>query len=154
MMPFSDTCSSVTSSLSEPPQADEYLPLIQDLEQRLRTRTDNLEHLRLSVAEVLSNSSTGFRYIQQSSLDLKKSLAEHRNALCDLNERMDSLQMGTVLFLQMNTKPKLWGNKRGAKKYQHAPRPQFCDDTQSELGWNPLRPRRNSDTASELSCAW
>ncbi|KAM8934279.1 uncharacterized protein RCH25_004725 [Pelodytes ibericus] len=131
----------------------EYLALIQDLEQQLRSQMDKLEHLKLSVAEALccSSSNTGFASIEQHCSDLKISLAEQAAFLSDLNERTESLQMSTSLFAQVSTKPKIWGSRRSFRRSNV--RPQLCDDTQSELGWSLTRPRRNSN-ASELSCVW
>ncbi|KAM4696059.1 uncharacterized protein WCC33_014787 [Rhinophrynus dorsalis] len=144
---------SIRAPLSELLQGEECLAHTQDLEDRLRNHIDKMEHLKLCIAEALSNtSSTGFSYIQRSNAELKMSLEEHAAFLSDLNERMESLQMSTTLFLQMNTKSKLWESRQGSKRY--SVRPQFCNDTQSERGWSPVWPRRNSDAASEMSCAW
>lgn len=134
--------------------AKETIDLIDDLEQRLRGQIDKMERLKLCVAEALvSNvSSTGFSYLEQNSVDLKMSLAEHFNSLCDLNERVKSLEMGTTLLAQACTKPRIAGSRRVLRR-SNTPSP-FCEDAQSELGWGPVWLRRNSCTASEMSCAW
>ncbi|XP_078502697.1 uncharacterized protein LOC144761112 [Lissotriton helveticus] len=144
------------SALREDYRCEDALSVIKDLEQRLRNQIDKLEHLRLNVGEALSSgsSSTGFDFIQQNSADLRTSLLEHQDWLGGLNEHLEALQLNTVLFLQMNTKPRVWSPKRDPKRYQRWTRPVFNDDTHSELGWSPFRSRRNSDTASEMSCAW
>ncbi|CAH2316302.1 Hypothetical predicted protein [Pelobates cultripes] len=128
----------------------ECLMLVQDLEQRLRNQIDKIEHLKLSVAEALSNSSnnTGFKSIEQHGGDLKMSMAEHTAFLNDLNKRTESLQMSISLYIQVKTLPKVWCSRRSIRR-----RRQLVDDTQSELGWNPAWPRRNSNS-SEMSCAW
>ncbi|MEE6513992.1 hypothetical protein FKM82_021912 [Ascaphus truei] len=141
------------SPLCELSQGEEPLAIMQDLELRLRIQMDDMERLRLSVAEALG-SSTGFSYMQQNSAELKVALAEHMTSVRNLNERMESLQISTMLFLQMNTKLRMCVTQRSSRRNQYSMQPQFCDDTQSGLGWNPVRPRRNSDAASEMSCAW
>ncbi|MGH0148961.1 UNVERIFIED_CONTAM: hypothetical protein FKN15_013921 [Acipenser sinensis] len=53
----------------------------------------------------------------------------------------------------MNTKPRRWNTKQASKRSNRWPKPLLGDDVQSELGWSPVRTRRNSDAASEMSCA-
>ncbi|XP_031754059.1 uncharacterized protein LOC116409535 [Xenopus tropicalis] len=135
------------------PQGEECLSHIQNLEETLRNQIDKMEHLKLSVMEVLNSSttSTGFNYIQQTSSEIKMSLAAHTAFLNDLNERMESLKISSTLWV--NTKPKVW-RRRTQSFGRLSVRSRFFDDTQSEQGWSPAWPRRNSDAASEMSCAW
>lgn len=136
-------------------KTDENLALMKDLEDRLRNQIDKLEHLRLSIAEAVSPSSEiGFDFIQESNDDLKLLIMDHGDWLARMNERMETLQMNTAVFVQMNTKPRIWNNKQSTKRYSRWPKLTNTDDTRSEIGWSPTRTRRNSDAASEMSCAW
>ncbi|XP_007900964.2 uncharacterized protein LOC103184639 [Callorhinchus milii] len=140
--------------LRESTKADGTLALMKGLEDRLRAEIHKLDHLRLSISEALSpNSDAGFDCIQDSNEELKMSIAEHGEGLVRLNERMETLQMNTAVFMQMNTKPRVW-NKPNSKRYSRWTSPGYADDTRSEVGWSPARTRRNSDAASEMSCAW
>ncbi|XP_041095045.1 uncharacterized protein LOC121307038 isoform X3 [Polyodon spathula] len=149
-------------SLREGLKVDDNLALMKELEDRLKKQIDKLEHLRLSASEVKDNitsalspsSESGFDFIQQNNADLKLSIADHLEWLARLNERMETLQMNTAVFIQMNTKPRSWKTKQTSKRYNRWPKPLLGDDVQSELGWSPVRTRRNSDAASEMSCAW
>ncbi|XP_078406297.1 uncharacterized protein LOC144685547 [Cetorhinus maximus] len=142
-------------SLRESLKTDETLALMKDLEDRLRAQIDKLEHLRLSIAEALSPSSEiGFDFIQDANDDLKLAIMDHGDWLMRMNERMETLQMNTAVFVQMNTKPRIWNNKQSSKRYSRWPKSMYTDDTRSEVGWSPVRTRRNSDAASEMSCAW
>uniref|UniRef100_H3B5F4 Uncharacterized protein n=1 Tax=Latimeria chalumnae TaxID=7897 RepID=H3B5F4_LATCH len=134
-------------SLTEGLKTEETMSVMKDLESRLRGQIDKLEHLRLSVSEVkiLLNQSNG---------DLKLSITDHMDWLSRLNERMETLQMNTTVFLQMNTKLRIWNPKHSTGRYSRWARPGYTDDARSEAGWSPVRTRRNSDAASEMSCAW
>ncbi|CDQ66589.1 unnamed protein product [Oncorhynchus mykiss] len=127
---------------------DEGLMMMQELEDRLKEQIDKLEHVRLSATELKDNLSG-------INGDLNQSIADHLDWLGQLSERVETLQMNTSVFVQMNPKPRTWGGKQGSR---HAPRwgrlHSLADDAQSEYGWSPIRTRRNSDAASEMSCAW
>ncbi|KAJ8408701.1 hypothetical protein AAFF_G00253360 [Aldrovandia affinis] len=127
---------------------DEGLMMMQELEDRLKEQIDKLEHIRLCATE-LKDSIAG-----QSNADLKQSISDHMDWLSRLTERVESLQMNTAVFVQMNPKPRTWGGKQGPRRSARWGRPHLGDDAQSEFGWSPVRTRRNSDAASEMSCAW
>ncbi|XP_039618649.1 uncharacterized protein LOC120535117 [Polypterus senegalus] len=141
---------------------DENLVLMKELEERLKKQIDKLEHLRLSIAEVKDNmtlalcpsSDCGFGAVQQQGTDLKPLIADHLEWLARLNERMEALQMNTTIFVQMNTKPRTWKRKQHGKQHHNWQRPLAAGDALTEFGWSPVHTRRNSDAASEMSCAW
>lgn len=55
----------------------------------------------------------------------------------------------------MNVKPRSFrGKQQGLRNTARWGRAHLTDDAQSEYGWSPVRTRRNSDAASEMSCAW
>ncbi|XP_014341662.1 uncharacterized protein LOC106702816 isoform X1 [Latimeria chalumnae] len=142
-------------SLTEGLKTEETMSVMKDLESRLRGQIDKLEHLRLSVSEAVSSScDSSFSLLQQSNGDLKLSITDHMDWLSRLNERMETLQMNTTVFLQMNTKLRIWNPKHSTGRYSRWARPGYTDDARSEAGWSPVRTRRNSDAASEMSCAW
>lgn len=58
------------------------------------------------------------------------------------------------LHFKMNPKPRAWTGKQASKHGYRMGRFHQNDDAQSEFGWSPIRTRRNSDTASEMSCNW
>lgn len=122
--------------------------MMQELDDRLKEQIDKLEHIRLSVGD-LKESFSG-----NPSKDLKQSIAEHMDWLSHLTERVETLQMNTTVFVQMNTKPRSWKGKQGHRQSSCWGRSHLADDAQSEYGWSPMRTRRNSDAASEMSCAW
>ncbi|KAM6985724.1 uncharacterized protein FYW47_008017 [Aplochiton taeniatus] len=126
---------------------DEGLMLMQELDDRLKEQIDKLEHVRLSATE-LKDSLSG------SNTDLNHSIADHLDWLSQLSERVETLQMNTNVFVQMNPKPRTWGVKQGSRHGSRWGRPSLVEDAQSEYGWSPIRTRRNSDAASEMSCAW
>lgn len=134
-------------SLREDKRPDEGLMMMQELEDRLKEQIDKLEHIRLSATELKDN-------IAGNSADLKQSIADHLDWLSRLTERVDTLQMNTSVFVQMNPKPRTWGGKQSSRRSARLGRPYQGDDAQSEFGWSPVRTRRNSDAASEMSCAW
>lgn len=61
-----------------------------------------------------------------------------------------------IFFLccQMNPKPRAWTGKPISKHGYRTGRFHQTADAQSEFGWSPIRTRRNSDAASEMSCNW
>ncbi|KAG7476431.1 hypothetical protein MATL_G00082860 [Megalops atlanticus] len=128
-------------------RTDEGLMMMQELEDRLKEQIDKLEHIRLSATE-LKDSIAG------NGADLKQSISDHLEFLSRLTERVETLQMNTAVFVQMNPKPRTWGGKQGSRRLARWGRPHLADDAQSEFGWSPVRTRRNSDAASEMSCAW
>ncbi|KAI1905072.1 hypothetical protein AGOR_G00012170 [Albula goreensis] len=131
----------------EDKRPDEGLMMMQELEDRLKEQIDKLEHIRLSATE-LKDSISG------NNADLKQSISDHLDWLNRLTERVETLQMNTAVFVQMNPKPRAWGGKQGYRRSARWGRPCQADDAQSEFGWSPVRTRRNSDAASEMSCAW
>ncbi|KAJ8346914.1 hypothetical protein SKAU_G00283150 [Synaphobranchus kaupii] len=139
--------SKLRMSLREGKRPDEGLMMMQELEDRLKEQIDKLEHIRLSATELKDN-------IAGNSADLKQSISDHLDWLSRLTERVDTLQMNTSVFVQMNPKPRTWGGKRGSRRSARSGRLCQADDAQSEFGWSPVRTRRNSDAASEMSCAW
>ncbi|KAK1787699.1 hypothetical protein P4O66_016192 [Electrophorus voltai] len=129
-------------------QRDEGLMMMQELEDRLKEHIDKLEHIRLAAAD-LRESPFG------NNGDLRQSITEHVDWLGHLRERVEALQMNTSVFVQMNSKPRLWrGKNQGLRSSSRWGRGPQTDDAQSEIGWSPIRTRRNSDAASEMSCAW
>ncbi|KPP73574.1 hypothetical protein Z043_107326 [Scleropages formosus] len=128
---------------------NEGLMVMQELEDRLNEHIDKLEHIRLSATELKDNLSG-------NHADLKQSISDHLDWLSQLGERVETLQMNTAVFVQMNTKPRTWGSKQGSRRSAHVGplQPAPGDDAQSEFGWSPVRTRRSSDAASEMSCAW
>ncbi|KAI4897535.1 hypothetical protein NFI96_010534 [Prochilodus magdalenae] len=127
---------------------DEGLMMMQELEDRLKEQIDKLEHIRLTATD-LKESLTG------SSGDLRQSIAEHMDWLGQLTERVETLQMNTSVFVQMNAKPRTWrGKQQSFRSSARWGRGHVANDAQSEFGWSPVRTRRNSDAASEMSCAW
>lgn len=54
----------------------------------------------------------------------------------------------------MNPKPRAWAGKQASKHGYRSGRLHQMDDALSEYGWSPIRTRRNSDAASEMSCNW
>ncbi|CAM4533827.1 unnamed protein product [Leuciscus chuanchicus] len=131
------------------PRADEGLMMMQELEDRLREHTDKLEHIRLSTMELrdtLSGKDEG---------DVQECISECVQWLGQLSDRLENLQMNTCVFVQMNAKPRSFrGKQQGLRGSAHWGRSHVTDDVQSEYGWSPVRTRRNSDAASEMSCAW
>lgn len=128
--------------------SDEGLMMMQELEDRLKEHTDKLEHLHLSALQ-LRDALTG------NTEDLQQCLSEHMDWLTHLSERMESLQMNTAVFVQMNARPRSFRAKaQGVRSPAHWSRKRVTDDSQSEQGWNPSNRRRGSDAASEMSCAW
>ncbi|KTG37799.1 hypothetical protein cypCar_00045892 [Cyprinus carpio] len=115
-------------------KADEGLLMMQELEDRLKEHTDKLEH---------------------NNDDMQQCVSEHMEWLAQLSDRAETLQMNTAVFVQMNAKPRSFRVKqqglRSAGRWGHC---HVTDDAQSEYGWSPVRTRRNSDAASEMSCAW
>ncbi|KAF7661502.1 hypothetical protein LDENG_00260470 [Lucifuga dentata] len=126
---------------------DEGLMMMQELEDRLKEQTDKLEHVRLAALE-LKDSLSG------SNSDLSQSIVDHLDWLNHLSERVETLQMNTTVFVQMNPKPRGWGGKQSSKHGYRWGRFHQAEDGQSEFGWSPIRTRRNSDAASEMSCNW
>ncbi|KAM9840993.1 uncharacterized protein ACBR49_014516 [Aulostomus maculatus] len=126
---------------------DEGLMMMQELDDRLKEQIDKLEHVRLTAIELKDNLSG-------SNNDLSQSISEHLEWLNHLSERVETLNMNTAVFVQMNPKPRVWAGKQASKHGQRWGRLQAADDAQSEFGWSPIRTRRNSDAASEMSCNW
>ncbi|KAL6463941.1 hypothetical protein MHYP_G00283320, partial [Metynnis hypsauchen] len=127
---------------------DEGLMMMQELEDRLKEQIDKLEHIRLAATDLREN-------LTGNSGDLRHSIAEHIDWLGQLTERVETLQMNTSVFVQMNAKPRTWrGKQQSFRSSARWGRGQVANDAQSEFGWSPVRTRRNSDAASEMSCAW
>ncbi|XP_076139599.1 uncharacterized protein LOC143122691 isoform X2 [Alosa pseudoharengus] len=126
----------------------EGLMMMQELDDRLKEQIDKLEHIRRSVGELKESMS------ESSAKDLKQSIGDHMDWLSHLTERVETLQMNTTVFVQMNTKPRSFKGKRGLRQSSRWGGSHLVDDAQSEYGWSPIRTRRNSDAASEMSCAW
>ncbi|TNM92367.1 hypothetical protein fugu_019379 [Takifugu bimaculatus] len=126
---------------------DEGLMMMQELDDRLKDQIDKLEHLRLAAVELRDNLS-------ESNNDLTQSIADHQEWLNHLSERVETLHMNTSVFVQMNPKPRAWTGKPISKHGYRTGRFHQTDDAQSEFGWSPIRTRRNSDAASEMSCNW
>ncbi|CAL8327051.1 unnamed protein product [Boreogadus saida] len=127
-------------------RADEGLLMMQELDDRLKEQIDKLEHLRLA--------STELKDLSGSNGDLSQSITDHLDWLNHLSERVETLQMNTTIFAQMNPKPRAWGGKPGSKQNPHRGRYHLADDAQSEMGWPTMRRRRDSDAGSEMSCSW
>ncbi|KAM3600403.1 uncharacterized protein V6R79_022852 [Siganus canaliculatus] len=126
---------------------DEGLMMMQELDDRLKEQTDKLEHVRLAVVELKDN-------LCESNGDLTQSIADHLEWLNHLSERVETLHMNTTVFVQMNPKPRAWAGKQSTKHGSRIGRFHQPEDAQSEFGWSPIRTRRNSDAASEMSCNW
>ncbi|KAM9440561.1 uncharacterized protein Hap1MRO34_025802 [Clarias gariepinus] len=127
---------------------DEGLMMMQELEDRLKEQIDKLEHVRLAAAELKDNLSG-------NGGDLRQSIAEHGDWLNQLTDRVETLQMNTTVFVQMNSRPRVFrGKQQSFRNASHQGRGHILDDAQSEFGWSPIRMRRSSDAASEMSCAW
>lgn len=126
---------------------DEGLMMMQELEDRLKEQIDKLEHVRLSAVELKDNLSG-------SNTDLSQSIADHLDWLNHLSERVETVHMNTAVFVQMNPKPRAWGGNKGSRYGNRWGRLHQADDAQSEFGWSPIRTRRDSDAASEMSCTW
>ncbi|KAG8010756.1 hypothetical protein GBF38_009953 [Nibea albiflora] len=126
---------------------DEGLMMMQELDDRLKEQIDKLEHVRLAAVELKDNLSG-------SNNDLTQSIAEHLEWLNHLSERVETLHMNTTVFVQMNPKVRAWAGKQGSKHGYRLGRLHQAEDAQSEFGWSPIRTRRNSDAASEMSCNW
>lgn len=116
---------------------------IQELEDRLKEQIDKLEHVRLAVLDLRENLSA-------TNSDLSHAVSDHLEWLNHLSDRVDTLHLNATVFVQMNSKPGLWAGKHGSKHSFRCGR----DNVQSEYGWSPIRTRRNSDVASEMSCNW
>ncbi|KAI5089086.1 hypothetical protein C0J45_20494 [Silurus meridionalis] len=129
-------------------KTDEGLMMIQELEDHLKEQIDKLEHVRLAAAELKENLSG-------NGIDLRQSVTDHVDWLNHLTERVETLQMNTSVFVQMNSRPRVFrGKQQSFRNPSHSGRGHLADDAQSEFGWSPIRRRRNSDAASEMSCAW
>ncbi|KAK9973946.1 hypothetical protein ABG768_022060 [Culter alburnus] len=129
-------------------KADEGLMMMQELEDRLKEHTDKLEHIRLSAVDLRDALS-------ENNDDMKQCISEHVDWLGQLTDRVETLQMNTAVFVQMNAKPRSFrGKQQGRRNSARWGRSHVTDDAQSEYGWSPVRTRRNSDAASEMSCAW
>ncbi|KAM7392762.1 hypothetical protein PAMA_007735 [Pampus argenteus] len=126
---------------------DEGLMMMQELDDRLKEQIDKLEHVRLAAIELKDNLSG-------SNSDLSQSISDHLEWLNHLSERVETLHMNTTVFVQMNPKPRVWAGKQGSKHGYRLGRLHQAEDAQSEFGWSPIRTRRNSDAASEMSCNW
>lgn len=120
---------------------DENLMEIQELEDRLKEQIDKLEHVRLAALDLKENLSA-------TNSDLSQAVSDHVDWLRHLSERVDTLHMNA--FVQMSPKPRVWTGKHGSK-YSFR---RGHDNVLSEYGWSPIRTRRNSDAASEMSCNW
>ncbi|XP_029371411.1 endothelial differentiation-related factor 1 homolog isoform X1 [Echeneis naucrates] len=127
--------------------SDEGLMMMQELDDRLKEQIDKLEHVRLAAVELKDNLS-------ECDGDLSQAIADHLDWLNHLSERVETLHMNTTVFVQMNPKPRAWAGKQGSKYGYRWARLHQADDAQSEFGWSPIRTRRNSDAASEMSCNW
>ncbi|TNN83230.1 hypothetical protein EYF80_006563 [Liparis tanakae] len=128
-------------------RSDEGLMMMQELDDRLKEQIDKLEHVRLGAVELKDNLSG-------SNSDLTKSIADHLEWLNHLSERVETLHMNTAVFVQMNPKSRAWAGKQSSKHGYRVGRLHQAEDAQSEFGWSPIRTRRNSDAASEMSCNW
>ncbi|CAI5667073.1 uncharacterized protein LOC100692291 [Oreochromis niloticus] len=126
---------------------DEGLMMMQELDDRLKEQIDKLEHVRLAAVELKDNLSG-------SNSDLSQSISDHLEWLNHLSERVETLHMNTTVFIQMNPKPRAWAGKQSSKYGYRWGRLHQADDALSEFGWSPIRTRRGSDAASEMSCNW
>ncbi|KAA0716226.1 hypothetical protein E1301_Tti022873 [Triplophysa tibetana] len=127
---------------------DEGLMMMQEFEDRLSEHMDKLEHIRLTAVDLK-------HHLSGNHDDLKRCISEHMEWMQTLNERVEALHMNTSGFVQMSVKPRSFKGKQQALR--NTPRwgqARLTDDAQSEYGWSPVRSRRNSDAASEMSCAW
>lgn len=124
---------------------DEGLMMMQELDDRLKEQVDKLEHVRLAAVDLKDNLSG-------SNSDLSQAISDHLEWLNHLSERVETLHMNTTVFVQMNPKPRAWAGKQSSK--HRWGRFHQNEDAQSEYGWSPIRTRRNSDAASEMSCNW
>ncbi|XP_054613181.1 endothelial differentiation-related factor 1 homolog isoform X3 [Dunckerocampus dactyliophorus] len=145
MTPQMVCCCSMAKTVAIRP--DEGLMMMLELDDRLKEQIDRLEHVRLAAIELKDNLSMGDN-------DLSQSLSDHLEWLNHLSERVENLQMNTAVFVQMNPKPRAWSGKQGSKHGYRWGRVHVADDVHSEFGWSPIRTRRNSDAASEMSCNW
>ncbi|KAM9793328.1 uncharacterized protein ACBT44_017857 [Syngnathus typhle] len=128
-------------------RANEGLMMMQELDDRLKEQIDKLEHIRLAAVELKDNLSA-------DNSELSQSLSDHVEWLNHLTERVESLHMNTSVFVQMNPKPRVWSGRHASKHGFRRGRAHPADDAQSEICWLPVRTRRNSDAASEMSCNW
>ncbi|XP_077353956.1 uncharacterized protein LOC144002525 [Festucalex cinctus] len=128
-------------------RSNEGLMMMQELEDRLKEQIDKLEHIRLAAIELKDNLSAG-------DGDLSQSLSDHVDWLNHLSARVESLHMNMSVFVQMNPKPRAWSGRQASKHGYRRGRAHQDDDAQSEICWSPIRTRRNSDAASEMSCNW
>lgn len=126
---------------------DEGLMMMQELDDRLKEQIDKLEHIRLAAVELKDK-------LPGSNDDLTQSIGDHLEWLNHLSERVETLHMNTSVFVQMNPKPRTWTAKQGSRQGYRWGRLHQADDALSEFGWSPIRTRRNSDAASEMSCNW
>ncbi|KAK3526979.1 hypothetical protein QTP86_006121 [Hemibagrus guttatus] len=127
---------------------DEGLMVMQELEDRLKEQIDKLEHVRMTAGELKENLSG-------ISGDLRQSVAHHVDWLNQITQRVETLQVNTSVFVQMNSRPRIFkGRQQSFRNPSYMGRGHLVDDAQSEFGWSPIRTRRNSDAASEMSCAW
>ncbi|KAK5878866.1 hypothetical protein CesoFtcFv8_024237 [Champsocephalus esox] len=130
---------------------DEGLMMMQEFDDQLKEQKDKLEHVRLSAVELKEN----LYCIELCNSDLTESIADHLERLNHLSERVETLHLHTTVFIQMNTKPRLWAGKQAAHRQSYRlGRLHKAEDVQSEFGWSPIRTRRNSNAASEMSCNW
>ncbi|KAM9307234.1 uncharacterized protein KZ484_000599 [Pholidichthys leucotaenia] len=126
-------------------RTNENLMMMQELDDRLKEHFYKLEHVRLAAVELKDNLS-------KSNSDLTQSISDHLEWLNHLSERVETLHMKTTVFVQMNPKPRAWTGTQSSKHRRgHLI---HIDDALSEIGWSPIRTRRNSDAASEMSCKW
>lgn len=126
---------------------DEGLMVMQELDDRLKEQIDKLEHVRLAAVELRDNLSG-------SNSELSQAISDHLEWLNHLSERVETLHVNTTVFVQMNPKPRAWTGKQSSKHNYRWGRLHQADGALSEMGWSPIRTRRNSDAASEMSCNW
>ncbi|KAK5851992.1 hypothetical protein PBY51_023499 [Eleginops maclovinus] len=126
---------------------NERVMMMQEFDDRLKEQMDKLEHVRLSALELKDNLSA-------CNSDLTESIADHLEWLNHLSERVENLHLNTTVFVQMNPKPRSWAGKQRSKQSYRLGRFHKAEDVQSEFGWSPIRTRRNSNAASEMSCNW
>ncbi|KTG32717.1 hypothetical protein cypCar_00036387 [Cyprinus carpio] len=130
-------------------KTDEGLMMMQELEDRLKEHTDKLEHSCCVFVDEQHVSDP------QNNDDMQQCISEHVEWLAQMTDRVETLQMNTTVFVQMNAKPRSFRVKQqGLRSTGRWGRSHVTDDAQSEYGWSPVRTRRNSDAASEMSCAW
>ncbi|GAA6092375.1 uncharacterized protein LOC100692291 [Tachysurus ichikawai] len=139
-------------------RTDEGLIMMQELEDRLKEQIDKLEHIRLSAADLKE-------HLSGISGDLRQSISHHVDWLHHITQRVETLHVNMSVFVQMNSRPRVFRERqqsfrnsshtgRGHHGRGHLGRGHLGDDAQSEFAWSPFRTRRNSDAASEMSCAW